>query len=37
MWARIPFVAVVSFGWTSYMSLLRGAHADTTDTESVTA
>lgn len=24
LWARIPFVAVVSFGFTTYMSFLRG-------------
>jgi len=25
MWARIPFTTMVSFGWTCYVSIVRGA------------
>ena len=25
LWARVPFVAVISFGFTTYFSFLRGA------------
>jgi hypothetical protein len=31
LWARVPFVASVSFFWTCYVSLVRGAPEDSAD------